>query len=630
MATIFNVQGYETMRKCVGTIKKYVEVCAYKALCAAASPNNDPADESWYPAFLEEERKIAQTFDLEIKAAAQEDREVDKNIPRPIPRCEGKPKKDTRVDENGFILNCSDLDMQAFMKVFYYRDDYRKKLMETFAIAQERKIKSASQSLIEYRNKEFAHIPVNASEKELSDLTPEMEQEIIENCNASIKKFFAFLRLFPQLGADKENRSYYDSAYQQWREAKTELKLEEVELETIIQRERLAVGVQALMGICKECGITVVIPEGKPYLITGDYEKTVKPICAMAQILAQKDAQMRSRAQAESELEKTRAVRKRMGLVIVLCTVFIGILVAFLLILLGRDGGAVVGEAWETETRQAVVETTLAAEIETAPTEAQTIPTETTPVYTGPAFISGTGAYAGLTFQVNQMKAAGILISYTNDGLSDYSLGWVGGAQVDVQTTVGTFTVYTDNQKIYKNTSGAFSVNLGQELMGQIQAIVVRGIRPLSGSGLPTGSECTIRISITEGDPTAPNAATAKVIRGQGSYEGLLLTIDQKLSGGISVQYENSDANAFSLGWVETAKVTVKTTEGNVGGQVTKNGVKIGKGTTGTFVIEISDEIPGTVQEIVIHNVNALNAMGLPDHTKRNQNVTIPITQSEE
>lgn len=661
MATILNIHGYITMRDCLDEIRRYVEVCAYKALCAAASPDNDPNDESWYPAFLDEERKIKEEMERILKEAAKTNQEVHPDRPIPL-RSSGSQSPQNRrkveTDSEGFILNCKDLDMQAFMKVFFFRKSYREKVVETFGIVEKRIFRKTCDELITYRNAEFAHKPVEEAEKELAGLTPEQEQELIDQYNQNIALFFKFLRFFPKFSAEPgatEDQSYYNRAHSRWCEANKKLHMEEVELETVIRRENLAINVQTLEDICEKCGIPVFILDGKHLLITDDYNRTVKPICAMAQVLLQSDIDQFTNAEIKKELEKARAAarisqskmeseleisrakessnRKHFGTVIGLCVAFIGILVILLLALLGRDNGDNSGITPPNNQVQQGQQNQSGNNVNDSNSgDNSNTGDDLIPDYDGPAFISGTGSYAGLTFQVNQMKAAGILINYTNTDTCDYCLGWVGGSQVDVKTSVGTFTVSTGdgNQKLLHNSSGAFSVNMGQELMGKVLSITVRDINPLSASGLPHGKSCTIEIPIQEGNPTSPNGTANKFIRGQVEHGGLKLTVDQKLSGGIRVQYENDDTEAYSLGWVQMAKVTIKTSDGNVEGAVAENSYKIEKGATGTFVIEASGEITGTVEEIVIHNVNVLTSGGLPDFMQKDGNITIPITQTEE
>lgn len=661
MATILNIHGYITMRDCLDEIRRYVEVCAYKALCAAASPTNDPNDESWYPAFLDEERKIKKEMEIALEEAAKTKQKVypDRPIPLRSPGSQASQnKRKVETDAEGFILNCKDLDMQAFMKVFFYRESYREKLMQTFGIAEKRIFKKTCDELITYRNAEFAHKPVEEAEKELAGLTPEQEQRLIDQYNQNIVLFFKFLRFFPKFSAEPdatEDQSYYNRAHSRWCEANKKLHLEEVELETVIQREKLAITVQTLEDICEKCGIPVFILDGKHLLITDDYNKTVKPICAIAQILLQNDIDQLTNAEIKKELEKAYAAaqisqtkianeleisrakessnRKHFGMVISLCVAFIGILVILLLVLLGRDNGDKTPEITPPSQIQQDQQNQSGSNVNDSNNgDNSNTGDDLIPDYDGPVFISGTGSYAGLTFQVNQMKAAGILINYTNTDTYDYCLGWVGGSQVDVKTSVGTFTVSTGNgnQKLLGNSSGAFSINMGQELLGQVLSITVRDITPLSASGLPHGQSCTIEIPIQEGDPISPSAVTSKVIRGQVEYGGLKLTVDQKLSGGIRVQYENDDTEAYSLGWVQKAQVTIKTSDGNVEGSVAENSYKIEKDATGTFVIEVVGEITGTVEEIVIHNVNVLMSNGLPSFTQKDGKITIPITQTEE
>lgn len=681
MAAILNIHGYVTMEKCLEDIRKYVEVCAYKALCAAASPNNDPHDESWYPTFLDEEREIKKRLDEQKrKKEDQNEKNADQNdssekanantngthSDEPIPwrRPSSKQNKNKRgeTDAEGFFLNCKDLDLQAFMKVFKYRVRYREMLFQTFKFSRsdEKVFNKTIEGLIAYRNNEFAHKPVEEAEKALAGLTPEKEQELFDQYNTNIVLFLTFLRCFPKFNADPnatEEESYYFLAHSKWCEANKKLHMEEVELETVIQKEQLGITVQMLAGICTNCGIPVFILEGKHFLITNDYHKTVKPLGAMAQMLCQSDIDKIANAEIKKELEETRTEaqlsqtkivnqleiarakessnRKHFGMVIGLCVIFIGILVFLLLELLGNDNSGKTPENTPTGQVQQGQSGNNANDSyndsNSSSGDNSDADSDLIPEYDGPAFISGTGTYAGLTFQVNQMKAAGILINYTNTDSCDYSLGWVGGAQVDVKTSVGTFTVSTGNsqQKILANSSGAFSVNMGQELMGKILSITVREVKALSSSGLPQGQSCTIEIPIQEGDPTSPNAGTSKFIQGQVVNDGLKLIVDQKLSRGIRVQYENDDTEAYSIGWVQQAKVIIKTSDGNVEGAVTERSYKIQKGTTGTFVIEAAGEITGTVEEIVIYNVNALTSSGLPNYSKKDQMITIPITQTE-
>ena len=130
MATIMNIHGYITMRDCLDEIRKHVEVCAYKALCAATSPTNDPNDETWYPTFLDEERKIKKEMEK-----ARENKQSYTDIPIPWHTPNAQSPQNSRMvetDVEGFILNCKDLDMQAFMKIFNYRKSYRQKLVQTF------------------------------------------------------------------------------------------------------------------------------------------------------------------------------------------------------------------------------------------------------------------------------------------------------------------------------------------------------------------------------------------------------------------------------------------------------------------------------------------------------------------
>lgn len=666
MATIFNVHGYTTMKNCLDTIRTHVQVCAYKALCAAVSPSHDPSDESWYPEFLEEDRKITKIW-LAAKNGSPKKGE-DTFVDVPIAYRDNKNNKSTEPDERCFIHTCSELDMQAVMKIFYYRQSYLEKVAVHFDIDNQNKFTDICSKLIKYRNTEFAHISAKTAEQDLANMTAEKEQETIAACNKSIKLFFSFLQYFPNLSLtscnDSEN-SFYNRAHNKWCAAKEQLLIEEVELETLIQQENLSVDVETLKNICTDCGITVVIPEGNPYIITADYKKAVMTIRAMAQMQAEKKESLQSKAEMEKRLEELRTVaqtnqsqmekkleavrtaawtsqakmenelektqaeanskHKLMGTVIGLFAGFIGILVLILVLMLGRDGSNKPTEnTLPPQTQQPSVSDTTPSTTET--------PATTAPAYNGTAFISGSGSYAGLTFQVNQMKSSGILINYTNDGMTDYSLGWVGGSQVDVKTSVGTFTVSTGNgnQKILKNTSGSFAINLGQELMGEVLSITVRDIRPLSSSVLPDGTGCTIEIPIHEGSPMAPEPTVSKVIRGETTYGGLTLTIDQKLSGGIVVKYENDDDKAYSLGWVQNAKVQIKTSEANVEAQVAKSTFKIDKDTTGSFVIEVKGEISGTVEEIVIHNVNALSKDGLPSFSQKDKTIHIPITQTEE
>lgn len=644
------------MSECLATIRKHVEVCAYKVLCASVSATNDPDDESWYPAFLDEEREIDKQYAAAVAIAAQNNQPLDKNVPQTIPKRGGKPqpgKRDPSVDEENFILHCNDLDMQAFMKVFIHRDAYRAKVLETFRISDEEAFTKACQRLASYRNRKFAHIPVKATEKELSELTEAEEQKIISDCDADIRMFFDFLRFFPTFNGDAKNaekKSYYDISYELWCEAKRVLRIEELEIESFIQRNKLAIDVPTLIKICKDCGITVVVTDDKPYLLTTDYKKTLKTIRAMEQILVQKNEQMQSKEEIEKQLEEARIAaqstqskmetelaktqaaatsnRKQMKTIAWLCALFIGILVIFLVILLSRGDS---GSADKNDGKKPSTNKPQTSESQQASGNTDGDTDEDTPPYTGPAFISGSGSYAGLTLQVNQMKSAGILINYTNDGTCEYSLGWVNGAQVDVKTTVGTFTVSTgkSNQKITKNSTGAFSVDLGQELIGDVLSIVVRDINPLSASGLPSGSACTIEIPISDGNPTSPDSVATVTISGQCDFHGMQLTIDQKLSEGISVSYKNSEENAFSLGWAKKAGVQIKTSEAVIEGTVTQSSAKIEKGASGQFVIEASEKITGTVEEIVIYDVSTLSAAGLPNLFQSNLAITIPITQTE-
>ena len=647
MATIFNVHGYMTMRDCLEKIRMYVEVCAYKALCAAVSETNDPTDESWYPAFLDEERQIGEIhFQMQKKKSDQTDNNNtntntntnDKPVPIPhrsyVKKKDKEKKQAVETDAKGYILNCGDLDMQAFMKIFHFRPAYRAKLVDLFGIENENKFDGICQELMSYRNTEFAHLPVKISERELAELKPEQEQKIIKNCNETIQLFFSFLRYFPQLNSESNastKESFYNRAHNEWCKAKETLRIEEVEVESFLKREKLSLDVHTLIDICNKCGVTVVIPEGNPYLIITDYKKTMPTIRAMAQMYIKNEKNLHSKAELEKELEKTRVAahskRKQQGIVIGLCALFIAILVVLLVVLMGRGNTSTPASGGQTDGNDRPSQSQSDTQQEQ---QAASQSTQDAPGYAGTPFISGTGSYAGLTLQVNQMKAPGILINYVNDELSDYSLGWVGGAKVDVKTTVGTFTVETEgNQKIYKGTSGAFSVNLGQELMGQIQSIIIRDLKPLSASGLPQGNSCTVEIPITEGNPTAGNTETTKYISGEISGNGLTLSIDQKLSSGISVSYKNGSEYAYSLGWAGNAKAQIKTTDAVIEGSVSQSSLRIEKNSAGSFVIEVSGLITGTVTEIVICNVNVLTESGLPSFTQQNQRITIPITQTE-
>ena len=629
MATILDINGYTTMERCRNKIVDYVKVCAYKTLCAAASPASDPNDTSWYAAFLDEERKS-------LKAG------VDKS--KIIGLRESKGVSQVKTDKDGFILHCEDLDMQAFMKIFCFRPEYREMVLQTFGIKNKEAFIDICHKLRAFRNDELAHEPTKKSEEKLDGLTPEQEQELINQYNQDIAFLLNFLRFFPKFSADRnasEDKSYYNKAHNEWCEANTKLHIKEVELETVIQQENLTITVQTLEDICEKCGIPVFILDGKRILTTNDYKKTAKLICSMAQIWLQRNIDQSKNAEIEKELEISRAKessnRKHFGAIIALCIAFIGILVVLLLSLLGSDND--VDKTPENTTSGQVQQSQQGQQSQPGSNENDSSKEDTSstdndliPDYDGPAFISGTGSYSGLTFQVNQMKATGILINYTNADTCDYSLGWVGGAQVDVKTSVGTFTVSTgsENQKLLRNSCGSFSVNMGQELMGKILSITVREVKPLSASGLPNGQSCTIEIPIQEGDPTSPNAVASKFIRGQVDKGGLQLTVDQKLSSGIRVQYANNSTEAYSLGWVQNAQVTIKTSDGNVEGSVTQSTYKIEKGATGTFVVEVAGEITGAVEEIVIHNVNTLTSSGLPSFTQSDPNITIPITQTEE
>ena len=659
MATIFNVHGYTTMRNCLDQIRKNVEVCAYRALCAALSPTHDNKDDSWYTTFLEEDRLIAHT---------PPDSDT-KHPTRPIAKIEtnnkSQNKKSHLTDDEGFILDCSNLDMQAFSKILFYREAYRNKVADYFQIKKPGTFQLTCSKLIGYRNKEFAHLPVSASEKELFNLTPELEQQIITDCNNSIALFFEFLRHFPNLGNDGNsdpNTSYYNRSYNIWCETKKQLMVEEVDMESIIQREGLQVNAETLVSICHKCGINVIILDGKASLITANYKSTMKPILAMVQMIEQNSKNLQSMAAIEKELEQTRSdaqatqsemenqleqtrnaaklSRKQLGMVIALCSAFIGILVILLGILLSRDSGNIPTKTdSKLHSQPAISATTPSKESNPGSTTpgsttpaatADTTPAATQGAYTGPAFISGSGSYAGLTFQVNQVKSSGILITYTNTDASGYTLGWVGGAQVDVKTSVGTFTLSTGsgNQTIDGNSSGSFSINLGQELQGVVESITITDIRPLSTSGLPQGNSCTIVIPIQEGAPGATESAPTIRIRGEGSYEGLKLTVDQAPSSGIRVSYENDEGNAFSLGWVKNAQVLIKTSDGSLEAHVAQTSLKIEKETVGSFVIEVAGTISGTVEKIVIHDVYILSDNGLPKGNST-QSITIPITQSE-
>lgn len=128
---------------------------------------------------------------------------------------------------------------------------------------------------------------------------------------------------------------------------------------------------------------------------------------------------------------------------------------------------------------------------------------------------------------------------------------------------------------------------------------------------------------------TAPAVPTGTHIRGEGSFGGLTLRIDQKASGTLFFTYENDDRMSYSLGWVNQAEVVIETSVKTYYGRVIANNTThiIDKNASGEYMVNLSEDVEGVISRITINNVCPLDDRGLPSVMgSEGTSIRIPIT----
>lgn len=108
-----------------------------------------------------------------------------------------------------------------------------------------------------------------------------------------------------------------------------------------------------------------------------------------------------------------------------------------------------------------------------------------------------------------------------------------------------------------------------------------------------------------------------------GKLDKLKLYTDSEPAAVLEIIFENGDRYAYSLGWVQSAEVVLKTDKGNFFGSVTQTSLKIGQNATGHFTVRFEEfDETATVLEIQINNVLQLNN-GLPTPGSVGDTVTL-------
>ena len=104
---------------------------------------------------------------------------------------------------------------------------------------------------------------------------------------------------------------------------------------------------------------------------------------------------------------------------------------------------------------------------------------------------------------------------------------------------------------------------------------------------------------------------------GTGSTDGLILSVDQPFSRIMKINYQNTAANDFSLGWVDkSAEVVAVTDKGEYSGKIVGafgNDSKLKHGKKG-FFLAIFKDIDGNVEQLNFNGILYLKDDGLPEH----------------
>ena len=153
-----------------------------------------------------------------------------------------------------------------------------------------------------------------------------------------------------------------------------------------------------------------------------------------------------------------------------------------------------------------------------------------------------------------------------------------------------------------------------------------------AGTPLPSGTTVGSPSSDTGSSATTTVAVpTGTHIRGEGSFGGLTLRIDQKAAGTLMFTYENDHRMAYSLGWVNQAEVVIETSVKTYYGSVISNNMthKIGKNASGEYMVSLPEDVEGVISRVTVNNVCPLDESGLPSIMgSEGTSIRIPITYS--
>ncbi|MBR5529735.1 MAG: hypothetical protein IKU57_04585 [Oscillospiraceae bacterium] len=143
-----------------------------------------------------------------------------------------------------------------------------------------------------------------------------------------------------------------------------------------------------------------------------------------------------------------------------------------------------------------------------------------------------------------------------------------------------------------------------------------------NGSQLDPEEDTTAQSTTEPTATTEPSTTTAPAvvkISGSATHDGLVFTVNQKLSNRFVIKVNNSDECDYAFGWVSPAEVVIETTTSTYFGKVDGYGnVKIMAGSSGQLVVNIEEDIEGEIESITLQNINALSKNGLPINGSQN------------
>ena len=139
----------------------------------------------------------------------------------------------------------------------------------------------------------------------------------------------------------------------------------------------------------------------------------------------------------------------------------------------------------------------------------------------------------------------------------------------------------------------------------------ISSAQSIINSGNATMQQPSLDVSPESEEPEASEPQ----IKGKGRLGGLIVTVDCVPSEYMVFEYENTDKNAYSFGWVnQETQVVLETADKKIYGTVSGGSMrKMGAKSEGSFNVDFDKEITGKIKKITFTNILPLNDVGLPD-----------------